>query len=240
MDNVVGDITVRLSGFMACSDSDGRKARSVADYVGQVREETWTEASTEGTGPVTGKLWTRAIQAAVDENQTIFIPDRGEPYYIDAPIVLKSGRHLIADETAEIRLKPGTNTCMVRNERPVCGQEGPVNPDNDPDTDITIEGGIWTTLCVNPESNGNFLGGPDPANPASWVEVFSPDKDCTVKNLQLSDIVKQGTAEGKAVTSPVKAAECVEIVVQKPNPDYPRTTPRGGTGKGVLILKTER
>ncbi len=75
----------------------------------------------------------------------------------------------------------------------------------------------------------------DPAKPESWVEIFSPDKDCTVRNLWLAEIVKQWTAGGKIVTSPVDAVECVEIVEQKINPDYPRTTPRGGTGRGILV-----
>jgi hypothetical protein len=25
------------------------------------------------------------------------------------------------------------------------------------------------------------------------------------------------------------------VIQQKPNPDYPRTLPRGGTGRGILI-----
>jgi hypothetical protein len=39
-----------------------------------------------------------------------------QPYYLDASIILKSDQKLSADPTAEIRLKPGSNTCMVRNE----------------------------------------------------------------------------------------------------------------------------
>jgi len=29
--------------------------------------------------------------------------------------------------------------------------------------------------------------------------------------------------------------EVVQVIEQKPNPDYPKTTPRGGTGKGIWI-----
>jgi hypothetical protein len=27
----------------------------------------------------------------------------------------------------------------------------------------------------------------------------------------------------------------VRVIEQKPNPDYPKSTPRGGTGKGIWI-----
>ena len=60
---------------------------------------------------------------------------------------MKSGQKLTADAKAEIRLKPGTNTCMVRNENIVGFADKPVPEDTQPDTDITIEGGIWTTLA---------------------------------------------------------------------------------------------
>jgi hypothetical protein len=29
----------------------------------------------------------------------------------------------------------------------------------------------------------------------------------------------------------------VKVIELKPNPDYPKTTPKGGTGKAVLIQK---
>jgi hypothetical protein len=29
--------------------------------------------------------------------------------------------------------------------------------------------------------------------------------------------------------------QAVKVIEQKPNPDYPKTTPRGGSGKGILI-----
>ena len=96
---------------------------------------------------VTAKIWNAAIQATLDKHGSVHLSNRGAPYYLDAPIILKSGQKLTADREAEIRLKPGSNTCMVRNEHIVGFADQPVPDDLPPDTDITIAGGIWTTLA---------------------------------------------------------------------------------------------
>lgn len=83
------------------------------------------------------------------------IPAQAEPYYLDRPIVLKSGQCLFADPEAEIRLKPGTSTCMLRNEHVVGYQNGPVPESLQPDADTLIEGGVWTTPpTMRSQSNG--------------------------------------------------------------------------------------
>jgi hypothetical protein len=76
---------------------------------------------------------------------------------------------------------------------------------------------------------------PDQNNPATWVEIFSPNKDCTVRHLQLSNIKKQEKINGKTVTTPIKPVDCIDVVTQKLNPNYPKTTPKGGTGRGILL-----
>ncbi|MCB1209120.1 MAG: hypothetical protein KDK97_07320, partial [Verrucomicrobiales bacterium] len=99
------------------------------------------------------------MQAVLDQHNSVHLPKCGQPYYLDGPIVLKSGQKLTADLDAEIRLKPGTNTCMVRNEHVVGFADKPVPEESTPDTDITIEGGIWTTLATGvKDSNGNQRG----------------------------------------------------------------------------------
>jgi hypothetical protein len=129
-----------------------------------VRRDTWTEKWPDKTGQlqtitVTAEVWTQAFQADLDANGVLHIPARDKPYYLDGPLVLKSGQKLMADAKAEIRLKPGTNTCMVRNERVATLNTKPVPRDQPLDTDISIEGGIWTTLAVTrAESNGNVRG----------------------------------------------------------------------------------
>ena len=104
--------------------------------------EIWPGASGETTREVKSRLWNEPIRAALARHGAAFLPKRNEPYYINAPIVLKSGQRLCADREAEIRLVPGANTCMVRNESLVSGQSEPIPADVKPDTQITIEGGI--------------------------------------------------------------------------------------------------
>ncbi|HBJ88158.1 MAG TPA: hypothetical protein DDZ88_30745 [Verrucomicrobiales bacterium] len=135
--------------------------KPLSDFQHLVRTETWTEQwpdSTE-TRKVTAEVWTQAMQAVLDAQTTLHIPARQRPYYLDGPLVLKSGQKLTADPKAEIRLKPGTNTCMVRNANVIGFAEQPVPADTQPDTGIHIEGGIWTTLSTSrSETNGNLRG----------------------------------------------------------------------------------
>lgn len=129
-----------------------------------VRTERWTEVWPDPQGKpqsrtVTGQLWTAAIQAAIDRHHTVTLPARPEPYYLDGPIVLKSGQSLVADPKAEIRLRPGVNTCMVRNEHVLGAQDGPVPAGAEPDRNIAVVGGVWTALATSRgESNGNTRG----------------------------------------------------------------------------------
>jgi hypothetical protein len=136
-----------------------------------VHAETWIEkwpdaSGTMATHTVTDEVWTAAMQAALDAQGTLRIPGREKPYYLDGPLVLKSGQKLVADPKAEIRLKPGCNTCMVRNENVAGFTDKPVLAGTKLDTDILVEGGIWTTLATSrSEANGNQLGRSAKANP---------------------------------------------------------------------------
>lgn len=138
--------------------------RALRSFHHLVRTETWTEKwpDTDGkmeTRTVTGEVWTAAMQAALDAQNVLHIPAREKPYYLDGPLVLKSGQKLTADPKAEIRLKPGCNTCMVRNEHVAGFADQPVPADTKLDTDIAVEGGIWTTLATSrSEVNGNLRG----------------------------------------------------------------------------------
>ena len=138
--------------------------RTLSAFQHLVRSESWTEKwpGTDGrmeTRSVSAEMWTAAMQAALDAQNALHIPDREKPYYLDGPLVLKSGQKLVADPKAEIRLKPGCSTCMVRNANILDFSDRPVPADTQPDTDITIEGGIWTTLATaRSEANSNLRG----------------------------------------------------------------------------------
>ena len=137
---------------------------SVEAFLPHVRTEAWRESWPDAAGraqtlEVKGEIWNEAISAALAEDNAVHLPKRAQPYYLEGPVVLKSGQKLTADTDAEIRLKPGSNTCMVRNEHIVGFADRPVPDDVQPDTDITIEGGIWTTLATGvKDANGNQRG----------------------------------------------------------------------------------
>jgi len=134
------------------------------EYAKRIRAEEFVEIWPDASGkerPVTVKaeIWTDAIQAALNEHISVSLPNRDKPYYIDRPLVLRSGRRLLVDAKVEIRLKPGSNCCMVRNEHIVSGEHGPVTLTDEADHDIMILGGIWTTLATSArQSNGNAHG----------------------------------------------------------------------------------
>lgn len=69
-------------------------------------------------------------------------------------------------------------------------------------------------------------------SPAGWVELFSPDRDVTIRGLRLANVQAQVT--GAMAVLPDPEGRLVKVADQKPNPDYPNTTPRGGTGRVML------
>ena len=150
--------------FIAASGS-GLTAAPLDQLRQLVSQKTWTEARPQQMAArqlheVTAEIWTAAFQHQIDTVGRLEIPARDKPYYLDGPLVLPSGTTLIADRSAEIRLVPGTNTCMVRNANLIGFHDRPVPADCQPDQDITIEGGIWTTtLAATPKApQGNVRG----------------------------------------------------------------------------------
>lgn len=159
-------------GYLEATDNRPQlSAKKLSDFQQLVRTETWTEKWPDASGAgetrsVTAEVWTQAMQSSLDAQGSLHIPARAQPYYIDAPILLKSGQKLSADPTAEIRLKPGSNTCLVRNEHVAASHNNPVPEGTQTDTDITVEGGIWTTLANATSSNGNERGRSEKEKPA--------------------------------------------------------------------------
>jgi hypothetical protein len=156
------------------------------------QDSVWTEIWPDAEGKaqarkVHGNIWNEAIQTALDKDNAVHLPKRGQPYYLDGPVILKSGQKLTADPDTEIRLKPGTNTCMVRNEQILGFADQPVPEDTKPDTDITIEGGIWTTLANGvKDSNGNQRGlssKKDPVPGTHGVILLHNVRHATVRNV---------------------------------------------------------
>ena len=181
-------IILLLAPLSALYGSD----RVLAEFKQLVYTESWTEkwpavSGAEEARNVTAEVWTKAMQASLDAQGTLHIPTHDKPYYLDGPLVMKSGHKLTADPKAEIRLKPGSNTCMVRNEHIVGFAEKPVPADTKPDADITIEGGIWTTLANGvKDNNGNQRGASSKKNPVTGthgVILLHNVRHATVRNV---------------------------------------------------------
>jgi len=158
-------------GLPASGQTIGRRpaaneapAADVTDFASLVRHGQWTEQWLDGKGQmetrhVEGEIWNEAIQAALARGGAVHLPGRTTPYYLDSPVILKSGQRLLADPTAEIRLKPNTNTCMVRNEHLAGFAAAPVPDGLRADEDIEITGGVWTSLGNGVKgANGNLHG----------------------------------------------------------------------------------
>lgn len=165
-------------------------APTVEGFANLAREATWSESwpdAAPAPRTVTARIWNEAIQAALAKHGAVHLPKLDLPYYLDGPIVLRSGQHLSADPDAEIRLKPQSNSCMVRNEHVVGFADQEVPAETAPDTDIRIEGGIWTTLSTNVKgANGNLQGRSSSANSVPGthgVILLQNVRRVTVKNV---------------------------------------------------------
>jgi len=65
------------------------------------------------------------------------------------------------------------------------------------------------------------------ADPAEWTELFEPDLICTADGITFRNI----SFAGEVCTDRDTLLREQHLA---PNPDYPRTTPKGGTGYGVI------
>ncbi len=113
-------------------------------------------------------VWTRALQAALDENEIVVIPASAEPYMIDGAVRIPSDRCIEAGG-ATVSLMPGTRTLMLRNTDCPDGTLAPL-PGRRTDN-IAIVGGRWedwmrgragygATGCFNlsERRHGNWFG----------------------------------------------------------------------------------
>jgi len=115
---------------------------------------------------------------------------------------------LVFNRPGKIELHANTDGLVIQNVRI-----------NHPITDN------WRLLAIGPKSQ-TWNRAKDPAR---WTEIFSPDLDCTVRNVTVSGV----RARDSKTDLPIERV--VEVIEQKLNPDYPKTTPKGGTGKGIWI-----
>ena len=97
----------------------------------------------------------------------------------------------------------------------------------DVDLDMTaaaLKDAGMALVSVGPKSSTWTQGYSDPAR---WCELFEPDLICTAENLAFAG-VRMG---GVSCTDESVLVQARHLTV---NPDYPHTTPQGGTGYGVI------
>jgi hypothetical protein len=205
---LAAEITGRLNaaGLRAGWQAELDGAVSAERFRHLVTRGDWEERWPDGAGGmetvgVTGELWSAALRVALDANPKVYVPGRNEPYYLDAPLVVSSGHTLLAAPDAEFRLRPGTNTCMLRNANPVSGWHGPASAGVQPDRGITIQGGIWTGLATAAdESNGNGRGpldAQDSVPGAHGVIVLTNVERAIVRDL----VIRQSRPFGVQLTN---------------------------------------
>ncbi|MBQ4321562.1 MAG: hypothetical protein IJC35_04910, partial [Oscillospiraceae bacterium] len=81
-----------------------------------------------------------------------------------------------------------------------------------------------TLANIGPKSSTYTEGNPDPE---TWQELFEPDLVCHGENLLFENV----TFAGVPCTDKAVILDEVQLT---PNPDYPKTTPMGGTGYGTV------
>lgn len=136
-----------------------------------------------------GFIWSYAFNEAFKAGGEIYIPQG--VYYIDKPLIVKSGTTIVADEKAEIILIKGVKTLLLRNENVIDGSDVKIADDAPVDRDIAICGGVWAEENVERlgygasgcfDENYSFKG-------VSTCFLFSG-----VNNLTLKNVVFKSTA----------------------------------------------
>jgi hypothetical protein len=85
----------------------------------------------------------------------------------------------------------------------------------------------WHLLAIGQKST-TCKGAPG-SDPSRWKEIFTPDLDCTMRRMSITGVRTRDPKANLSIEQVVKAIE------PKPNSDYPKTTPKGGRGKGIWI-----
>ncbi|MBP5273651.1 MAG: hypothetical protein ILO36_01775 [Abditibacteriota bacterium] len=167
-------------------------AGDVRNYAHLVRKEKWLEKEfrtgyyVDRVQFTEGEIWTDAIQAALDENERVYVPWFANRLYIDKTLYIGSGTTLEVCEGTVISLKPDSNCCMLTNKN-FRVSRGVFEFDS-PDTDICITGGTWS-LTNNGSYGGNGnVSGNVRDSAGTEHKAFSVMSFTNVKGLRLNNI----------------------------------------------------
>ncbi len=92
------------------------------------------------------KVWTKALQRAVDLNEIVEIPSSDEIYYVDGTVIIPSDRRIIA-HGAHIKQLDGTKVILFRNSHTADGTHAPISG-KERNRNISISGGKWEECCT--------------------------------------------------------------------------------------------
>ena len=179
MNNLINEIKSRV-----IFDYSFENAKNITEYSDLVYIKDIEINTPAGTEKVSAKIWSKAFEAALSENDNLYVPDTGEIIYLDDSIILTSGKKIKVEKTQRIAMIPNSGVTLVRNKNLLSGVDKFLTLDN-PDCGIVIDGGIWDSLEYKDSSNGNFhltSSKEDPITGAWAIMLFSNVKDIIIKN----------------------------------------------------------
>ena len=136
------------------------------------------------------RVWTKAIQVALDEHKSVYIPNIGEDIYFDDSLIVQSNHKLKIDKNQRLVMAPFTGVTFIKNKNIISGVNKSIELEN-PDCNIVIEGGIWDAFEGDRTvKNGNmnlFIDKNKSILGAYGLMIFSNVrniiiKDCTMTN----------------------------------------------------------
>lgn len=136
-----------------------RNEKAIATLKDRVSVVEYEALTREGAQ---GRIWTDALQRALDEHEIVVIPPSAEVYWLDRTVIIPSDRRIEA-VGAVIRLVPEYPYIMLCNEHVHDGTDAPIDT-SDRDTNISIWGGSWEESCTKRgarrlrEADGSFKG----------------------------------------------------------------------------------
>lgn len=129
------------------------------------------------------KVWTAAIQKALEEHEIVKLPAKNSPYYLDGSLLIPGGRQLLCEDDTIIKQMEDVKVLMLRNANAKDGSDRPIREPKD--CNITIRGGIWEESWEKRmgygksgmyDENRSFFG-------VSTCMLFSNVKNLTLENL---------------------------------------------------------
>ena len=136
-----------------------------------------------------GKIVTAAFNYALKNYSEITVP-KGK-YYIDEPLIVYSDTAITAENGAEIIVKKGVKTLLLRNASVIDGSDYKIPSAAPTDENICVRGGVWA------EENDERLGYGESGR-LDLSEDFKGVSTCFlfsgVKNLVLENLVFRSTA----------------------------------------------